>query len=235
MATVKLPAGDADLLGAQGLTNSPCSLRRRAPGVWVIRINRPRIFNCFCRTMRRRLWSAFRAGAARRSSLRRTESCAAAEKIGQRPLASIIQGQTNVSDVQKTELGLTVRRPPTIAPPPADSPTLWVESVSGVTAKVRIGGGGSTGRARPGVDGVVLFSFVGDEPPTDLAGWKIERLSRRLKIQTQFPASTPPGARVWFTAQFFNSRKQTGPLSAPIGANLPGGGVVMTTALARAA
>jgi hypothetical protein len=42
------------------------------------------------------------------------------------------------------------------------------------------------------------------------------------------------GAQVWLTAQYFNTRKETGPLAQPIFTHLPGGGVVMPSLMLAA-
>jgi hypothetical protein len=75
----------------------------------------------------------------------------------------------------------------------------------------------------PGVAGAVVFSFVGATPPTSLADWRFEQNTSKTSLEINFPATVPPGARVWFTAFWFNPRAQNGPASAPTGINIPGG------------
>jgi hypothetical protein len=44
-------------------------------------------------------------------------------------------------------------------------------------------------------------------------------------VDVVFP-SADPGAKVWFTAYWFNERKQRGPAATPAGINIPGGGAM---------
>jgi hypothetical protein len=48
-----------------------------------------------------------------------------------------------------------------------------------------------------------------------------------MRVELAFLSGNPPGTRVWLTAFWFNGRKQSGPMCAPVGTNLPGGSVSM--------
>ena len=87
--------------------------------------------------------------------------------------------------------------------------------------------GSDTGtRGKPhGVSGAMVFSSVGEEPPTSVGDWRFETLVSKSKFDLQFPATLPPGTRIWLTAMWLSHRKQTGQPSAPVGTNLQGGGV----------
>jgi hypothetical protein len=81
-----------------------------------------------------------------------------------------------------------------------------------------------TRRGRPpGVDGIAIFSHVGEVAPTTNDGWKFEGNATRMKIDVVFPASVAPGSKVWLTAFFFNPRAMSGPAATPVSTYLPGG------------
>jgi hypothetical protein len=146
-------------------------------------------------------------------------------KTSARLLAKIIQGQASVTDAQKIELGLNVRSAPTPIPPPADAPGITILSTVGNTVKLRLFDAiDSANRGRPaGTDGASVFSFVGAAAPTEESEWNFEGVTSRTKIDITFPEATAPGAKVWFTAFWFNERKQSGPAATPVGVNIPGG------------
>ena len=82
------------------------------------------------------------------------------------------------------------------------------------------------GARRWGVDGASVFSFVGAAAPTDESAWKFEGNTTRTVVNVLFPNTVAAGAKVWFTAFWFNPRAQRGPASAPVGTNIPGGGAM---------
>lgn len=139
-------------------------------------------------------------------------------------LAKIVYSTSTVTDTQLVELGLLPRPARSPVPPPATAPVIDVVSTSGNTVKLRLHQAGeSTRRGKPaGVDGASVFSFVGATPPDTEAEWTFEGVASRTLIDITFPAGTAPGAKVWFTAFWFNSRKQSGPAASPVGANIPG-------------
>ena len=140
------------------------------------------------------------------------------QAIGQR-----FPGTTNT---QRSDLGLTVRNPePTPIPPPASAPNIDVLSVDENTVRIRLHDPANpTRRGKPaGVDGAAIFSFVGDDAPTAEATWRFEGNTTRTAINVTFPNTGAPGSKVWFTAFWFNERKQSGPAATPVGTNLPGG------------
>ena len=52
---------------------------------------------------------------------------------------------------------------------------------------------------------------------------ELRRLAGKPIVDVTFPGTTPAGSKVWFTAFWFNNRKQDGPAATPIGINIPGG------------
>jgi hypothetical protein len=146
-------------------------------------------------------------------------------KTQARYINDLVQGTASVTDAQKLELGLTVRQQPSPIPPPASQPGITILATIGNTVKLRLSDlTDSANRGKPaGVDGASVFSFVGATAPTEEAEWKFEGVTSRTKIDVTFPESITPGAKVWFTAFWFNQRKQNGPAATPVGCNIPGG------------
>ena len=144
-----------------------------------------------------------------------------------RLLARAIQGTLTVTNQQRYDLGLTVRAAePTPIPAPAFAPGLDVLSTAGTTVRVRLHDTANpTRRGKPyGVAGAAVFSYVGAAAPVSLSEWKFEGNATRTRLDVLFPAETPPGAKVWLAAYWFNPRLQAGPACNPVGANVPGGG-----------
>lgn len=146
-------------------------------------------------------------------------------KTQARFLNDLVQGTSTVTDAQKLELGLTVRQQPTPIPPPASQPGITILATMGNTVKLRLFDlTDSANRGKPAaVDGASVFSFVGAVAPTEEAEWNFEGVTSKTKIDIVFPETITPGAKVWFTAFWFNQRKQNGPAATPIGCNIPGG------------
>lgn len=140
-------------------------------------------------------------------------------------LAKIISATPTVTDSQLVGLGLLPRPRRTAVARPDSGPVIEVLSVRGNTVSLRLReGGDSTRRGKPvGVSGAALYSFVGTVPPTDERGWTFEALTSRVKADITFPAGIPPGSQVWFTAFWFNQRKQRGPAATKVTTNLQGG------------
>lgn len=133
-----------------------------------------------------------------------------------------------MSVANKEDIGVNPRnRLPSPIPPPATAPDIDVVSVAGNTVKLRLHQAGSTRRARPaGAIGANVFSFVGEAPPSEESEWNFQGATGKPILDVTFPPGTAPGARVWFTARWFNQRKEQGPATAPIGTNIPGGGAM---------
>lgn len=53
--------------------------------------------------------------------------------------------------------------------------------------------------------------------------WTLQGLCGKPIAEIVFPTSVAPGAQVWFSAYYFNHRKQSGPASDPITTYLQGG------------
>ena len=146
-----------------------------------------------------------------------------------RLLGGIVQRFPATTNAMRLDLGLPVRVQRAPIPAPSSAPMVDVKSVAGRIASLRlIDAANPTRRGLPpGTIGASVFSFVGASAPADLASWKFEGNTGRTKFDISFPTTVASGATVWFTAYWFNPRKQTGPVSDPVSANLPGGSVSM--------
>ena len=143
-----------------------------------------------------------------------------------------IQGCLKVSDQQRTDLGLPVRKAePTPTPAPTAKPVATAEAGPGRTLRVTVLDPDDGRRSRPeGAAGATILSYVGEVPPADVAGWTFERNASRRVTTLYFDASLPPGTRVWVTAFFYNARGQSGPAAIPACDYLGGAGVAMGAA-----
>ena len=143
-------------------------------------------------------------------------------------LAKIIYATATVNDSQLIALGLLPRSGRTPVPPPATAPVIDILSAVGNTVKIRLhAAGDSSRRGKPaGCDGAAVYSFVGAVPPTDEAAWRFEGITSRTRVDVSFPSTVAPGSQVWFTAFWFNERKQNGPAATKVTTNLPGGGAM---------
>jgi hypothetical protein len=141
-----------------------------------------------------------------------------------RLLSGIIQKFPGTTDVQRSELGLTVPAVRSPRPAPAMAPTVDILSVDGSTVRVRMHDPENpTRRGKPdGVAGMTVFSFVGATAPTTEEDWTFQGNTTRTVVEINFPTGVP-GAKVWFTAFYRNERDQRGPAADPVGTNIAGG------------
>lgn len=133
-----------------------------------------------------------------------------------RKLARIIHSRPDVSGEQKTNLGLTVRRPGGRVgrlPRPGSAPWLRIEAIKGRRITLALSDPVQPfRRGLPvGVDMVMIMAYVGDRPPEDSAGWYSCGMTTKMKFVTTLPDHVPPGTPVWFAAIWQNPRGQMGP------------------------
>lgn len=151
-----------------------------------------------------------------------------------RDLARIIQNTSSVTDQQRYDLGLTIRKTtPTPKPAPTTSPKIDVVSTMGRVVRVRLSDAASTTkRGRPvDVDGATIMAFVGAAPSADPADWTFMGNFNKTICNLTFGANVPNGATIWISAFWVGSRMESGPGSAPVPCNLPGS--VSTTTAAQ--
>ena len=170
-----------------------------------------------------------RAAGVRSEPLTATKNAAKAQLlIIARELYAFVQDNTAVTDAAKIELGVVVKDfQPTPVPPPAEAPAIDILSVSGNTVRVRLHDAVDTSRPKPaGVKGAAIFSHVGATPPATAQEWTFQGNTTKISIDVAFGAETPAGAKVWFTAFWFNTTALSGPAAAPISTNIAGGGAM---------
>ncbi len=137
---------------------------------------------------------------------------------GIRQLANLVQAHPDITDLQLIDLRLTVRdRQPTPVPQPSTAPTIHIGDRYGRTVELRLEDSlNPNSRARPaGVAGAMVYSWVGANPPEDFTTWKCEGNFTRTEIEITFPLTVAPSTQVWFTAQWYNPRGETGPATLP--------------------
>lgn len=141
-----------------------------------------------------------------------------------RQLAGLVQAYPGTTNPMRTQLGLTIRKKRVHAvTTPAESPRLQIAPTIEGRLRLHIGNRKGEGRARPtGVKGYTWFFWVGDTYPESLAGWRFGGNGIESNIDVVLPG-VEPGAKVWFTANWFNNRIQPGPASLPIMARVAGG------------
>jgi hypothetical protein len=138
----------------------------------------------------------------------------------------IVQANQDVTDGQKSALGLTVARGRTATPTPESSPSIHVRSVVAHRVSVRLSQMHSESRGRPArTTGAMILAFLGEQPPSDLNDWTMIKLVTTTLFTLDFPASLAPGTQVWLTARWISNRLALGPASSPICTHLQGGGV----------
>ena len=141
-------------------------------------------------------------------------------KADARLLANLVEGTAVVTDQQKIDLGLNVRRPPVPSPVPSTSPVVEVVSVNGRLVTLKLRASNTTSGKPRGVSGASVFSHYGSEPPTTASGWKMEAMTGRTTVQILLDDAETAGT-VYVTAFWFNGRKETGMASQPIAIHLP--------------
>ena len=158
-------------------------------------------------------------------------------KLAANQTIDLVNGTPTVTVAQKVSLGINLRMKPTVAPVPATAPGLTIKSVSAWTVNLKLFDTASSAkRGRPPrVSGATIYSYVGATPPVDINGWRLEGMTGKTEQSVTFADSNPPGTKVWFSAYWFNTRKQTGPSSVPVSTYLQGGSVSMPMTLAKAA
>ena len=150
-----------------------------------------------------------------------------------RELYSIVQINPAISDALKVQIGVLVKKTePTPVPVPGMAPRIAIVGTNGRTVRVAISNPDAPEERRlpRGVILVNLFSFVGETAPAGSAGWKFETSTAKRQQNVTFAPTVAEGARVWFTAFYLNSRKQSGPATPPISAYLSGGSTELLAA-----
>jgi hypothetical protein len=146
-----------------------------------------------------------------------------------RPMYGAIQASATVTNTQKVNLGIALRRLPTPVPAPSTAPVVSVVSVNGRTVKLRLRDAANPHRVgRPvGVASATVLSYVGATPPPGIGAWRFEGNVSKTVIDVAFPDTVAPGALVWFVAFWSNRKDQPGPTCDPVSTYLQFGSVSM--------
>jgi hypothetical protein len=168
-----------------------------------------------------------RAAGARSKLLTNTKDTAktALLTLG-RELYSFVQDSTSVTDANKADIGVVVKKiNPTPIPPPAVKPGMDLVSVTGRTVRVNIHDSASSSKkGKPaGAIGSNVYSFAGATYPTDPAAWQFEGQATRNIFDVTFPDTVAGGSQVWICATWYTRRGETGPISTPLTTFLQGG------------
>lgn len=143
-----------------------------------------------------------------------------------RQFVKIIQAYPGTTDEMRGALWITVPDgEPAPVPPPSYPPLLLIGDRYQRTVKLKLRDSqNEESKAKPpGVSGATIFSWVGDLPPGDITMWKFEGNTSRTSVNVTFPLTVALASKVWFTAFWFNPRKQSGPAANPISAYLDSG------------
>jgi hypothetical protein len=135
-----------------------------------------------------------------------------------RSYARQIQANPSVTAQQKTDLGLPVRdAEPSTRPAPNTQPvgsvvgivnndvmTQWFDQLT------------PTRRARPvGYAGLAIYSYVGENPPSDIEQWRHEGLATTSRFTIGFNPGDA-GKKITIVARWYSYKGEFGPLSTPI-------------------
>ncbi len=138
----------------------------------------------------------------------------------------IFRSTSTVTNAMLQALNMPERVVPQPIPAPATAPGLIVKSVDERVVTLRLLDLAEDRRGKPrGVAGASIFSHIGANPPENLSDYKFEGNSSKVEVVIEFAAATAPGTKVWFTAFWFNNRKESSPMATPISTNIQGGGV----------
>ncbi len=140
-----------------------------------------------------------------------------------RPLVNTVQVYVGTTDQMRADLQITIRDTTyTPVPVPDSTPALSVVAVSGRTIKVNLrareaDGSPSEGRARPaGVKGAAVYFATGDDYPQDITGWTFKGNTSKTTFDVTIPDAVAAGSKVYLTAQWYNTKSQTGAACPPV-------------------
>ena len=141
-----------------------------------------------------------------------------AAKVMARQLAKLVEGTASVTDAQKLELGLTVRKKPTPIPAPASRTGVDLVGTRSNRVDIHIHDSASPSKTGKPAGAVAawVYTYVGETYPSDPALWMFQGAATRGKYTVEFDASVPAGTQVWICAAWVNAKQETGPASLPV-------------------
>lgn len=228
-----LPVSDSGLLA---WTINFNALIDAAPTVYGLTVEQAAEYTTLSNAYAVAYQTAVDPGTRTKGKVAAKNTARAALKDRARLLAKVIEGQPTVTDEQKIDLGLNVRKAQSPIPVPDSAPDIDIVSVSGRRVKIRLHNADNTKRGKPaGVAGASVFSFIGEVPPSDTAAWKFEGNTTRTVVDVDIDPAAQPGAKVWLTSFWFNPRAQSGPAANPVTTNVQFGVESTTSTIKLAA
>lgn len=217
-----LPSGDAELLAWS--TNFNSLINSKASGFGLTNAL-AQAYTAKHTAYATAFQTAFDPNTRTRPNLALKDQAKAALDLYARELVRIVQAYPELTDDQRRELKITVRKSRTPNPPPTVRPALTIVSVTGRTVTVKIRDNGeSSRRAKPAdVLGASVYTFVGANYPTDPLAWTFDGTTTKTTHSIVFPQDVPNGAQIWVCAAWFNRKTETGPVSIPVTTNIQGG------------
>ena len=151
-------------------------------------------------------------------------------KVG-RELYAFVSANDAISDELKIELGVHVRSGNTPTPVPNKAPSVVVGNVRGRTVVVHTFDPHTESKRGkvPNATAAWLYTFVGDDYPSDPSGWSFQGATTRYKHEITFPSTIAGGTQVWVMAAWINRKQQAGPPCMPVSTYLQGGGTSAAT------
>ena len=148
-----------------------------------------------------------------------------------------IQGTLTVTDQQRHDLGITVRKTEgTPIPVPSEIPVVEVIARFGNVVKVALHDGTGVRRKRPAlVQGAGVYTFVGAAAPTDPTLFVFQGMMTKSVVDIAFADELPAGTKIWITAFYYNAKGQQGFGAVPVSTVLAGGGVLTPNTNAESA
>ncbi|MDR1561904.1 MAG: hypothetical protein LBS54_02295 [Dysgonamonadaceae bacterium] len=154
---------------------------------------------------------AERENAGKTDRLDRRLKAAAAQKATRNFVNQYIRFNPNVTDDDKSDMGLTVPKK-TLTPSPVAKTFPWLKVLTKLIRHLIIEYGESeTKRAKPeGQHTLELVYVIANEKPTDIAQLTVVKLDTNPPLDLTF-TEEDRGKRVWFAARWINTRGIKGP------------------------
>jgi hypothetical protein len=141
-------------------------------------------------------------------------------------LVDIVQAYPGTTDAFRGELGLRIKDvEPTPVPAPVNPPLLAIVSTLNRAVKLKLKDiTDLERRGKPeGVDGAAIVYHVGETAPLDPTKWVFLMNTSKTTVDAELPAGVPANSSVWFTAMWFNQRKESSPPATAQQAFIGGG------------
>ena len=140
-------------------------------------------------------------------------------KAEARVIVRTIEGH-GVSDVQRIDLGLNIRRAWSRVPTPTSAPCLTAAQYDGRRMRVRVWAQDQRpGRLLDRASGVHIWVAWSDDPSSEPSGWQLATVSSKASFVLDFDGTI--GDTVWLAAAWCNPRGEVGPRSFPVSVSLP--------------